>query len=102
VSDALVISREVQTSILVVRGGKTPRAPVARCVQLLKGAGAKLGGIVLNLVERRRGGGYDYYYGSGYYYKYGYRDSASRKSSKPAGKTPAKPDGVIKPDAATK
>ncbi len=98
VSDALVIAKEVQTSILVVRGGKSPRAPVARSVQLLKAAGATLGGVVLNLVQHRRGGGYDYY-GSGYYYKYGYRDGASRKSSKRASKTPAKPDSVTKPEA---
>ena len=34
---------------------------MARCVQLLQNAGASMGGIVLNLLPRRRGRGYDYY-----------------------------------------
>jgi Mrp family chromosome partitioning ATPase len=61
VSDTLLIADETQITVLVVHGGSTPRKSVARCVQLLQNAGAAVGGVVLNLLPRRRGGGYDYY-----------------------------------------
>jgi capsular exopolysaccharide synthesis family protein len=61
VSDTLLIADETQITVLVVHGGSTPRKSVARCVQLLQNAGASIGGVVLNLLPRRRGRGYDYY-----------------------------------------
>ena len=61
VSDTLLIADETQTTVLVVHGGSTPRKSVARCLQLLQNSGASIGGIMLNLLPRRRGRGYDYY-----------------------------------------
>ena len=70
VSDTLSIARQVQTVVLVVHGNKTPRRPVLRAIHLLEKAGARMGGVVLNLLPQRRGAGYysydTYYYHGGY------------------------------------
>jgi Mrp family chromosome partitioning ATPase len=60
VSDALILAGEVQTVVLVVKGGKTPRKAVQRSVQLLKQADVTIGGILLNLVPLRLGKGHYY------------------------------------------
>ena len=78
VSDTLLFASKIQTTLLVVHGSKTPRKPVVRCVQLLRNAGANLGGIVLNQLPHRRGKGYYYYYDS-YYYGYGKDGKAGGK-----------------------
>jgi len=45
-----------------VRSGKTPRRVVLRAVGLLRKAGAKLAGFVLNRLPTGRTAGYYYYY----------------------------------------
>jgi capsular exopolysaccharide synthesis family protein len=85
VSDTLVIAKYIQTVILVIHGGRTPRKPVSRTVELLTKAGAKPVGIVLNLLLHRRSGGY-YYYSNYYGYGYGHygreEDKKGKKSKK--------------------
>jgi len=71
VSDTLLIAAPVHTVCLVVRAGKTPRHAVRRAAQLLREAEARLGGVILNLMPRRRRGYGYYYYDS--YYDYAYR-----------------------------
>ena len=83
VSDTLLLAGKVQTAVVVVRSGKTPRKAVERAVQLLSKAGAPIGGIVLNLVPNRRVGGY--YYSDYHCYGYG-KDGYGEKE---AGKTSA-------------
>lgn len=85
VSDTLMIAKYVQTVILVIHGGRTPRKPVARTVELLKKAGAMPAGLVLNLLVHRAGG-YYYYYNNYYGYGYGYygRDEDKDKNKKSA------------------
>jgi capsular exopolysaccharide synthesis family protein len=61
VSDALYLVDKVQTVVLVVQGGKTPRKAVQRSRQLLNKANARIEGIVLNLLPRRLFKGYYYY-----------------------------------------
>jgi capsular exopolysaccharide synthesis family protein len=83
VSDTLLILNKIQTLCLVVRARQTPRNSVRRAVQILKEAEAPLAGVILNMIPRRRSGGYGYYYDS--YYDYAYRgDYYAEKKKKAA------------------
>lgn len=62
VSDTLVLAPHVDQTILVIRSGKTPRRVVLRAVSLLRKAGAKMAGFVLNRLPTGRTAGYYYYY----------------------------------------
>jgi len=62
VSDTLVLAPFVDQTILVVRSGKTPRRVVLRAASLLRKAGAKMAGFVLNRLPTGRTAGYYYYY----------------------------------------
>jgi capsular exopolysaccharide synthesis family protein len=82
VSDTLLLAGKVQTVVVVVRSGKTPRKAVERAVQLLRKGGAPIGGVVLNLVPNRRISGYYYSYYHGYGYgHYGYGKKEADESS---------------------
>lgn len=71
VSDTLLMLHRMQTVILVVRSGKTPRKAVGRAVEMLHKAEAPMAGIILNRQARRRlTGGYDPYYSYSYEAKY--------------------------------
>jgi capsular exopolysaccharide synthesis family protein len=72
VTDPVILSSMVDGVILVVHGGKSPRAIVQRARQELLGVGAKIFGVVLNNVDLHREG-YDayYYYYNRYYSGYG-------------------------------
>jgi capsular exopolysaccharide synthesis family protein len=61
VSDTLLIADLVHITVLVVHGRNTPRKEVLRCVQLLQKGGASMGGVVLNLLPRRRSRDYSNY-----------------------------------------
>lgn len=84
VSDTLLIAGRVQTVCLVVRAGKTPRHAIRRAVQLLREAEAPLGGVILNLMPRRRTGYGYYYYHSYYDYAYGGQRHRSSDRQDPA------------------
>jgi capsular exopolysaccharide synthesis family protein len=86
VSDTLLIANRIQTCVLVVHGKRTPRKPVQRSVQLLRSAGANMGGVILNLVPSRRARGYYYdtYYYHGYYHHEGKPDEGGDQAGKPA------------------
>ncbi|MGC8743914.1 MAG: GumC family protein [Verrucomicrobiia bacterium] len=84
-SDTLLLANKVHSTILVVKGGKTPVKAIARSIQALKNAGARINGIVLNMLPVRRGKGYyyyDYYY-HGYYSDY-YKKEKKGKETKSA------------------
>lgn len=80
VSDTLLICEKIQTTCMVVRAGRTPRAVVRKAVLALKMAGANLSGFVLNFLPKRSGLGYDQFY---YYYqsteKYGEAYGAGKR-----------------------
>lgn len=76
VSDTLLIADCAQTTVLVIRGGSTPRKAAARCAQLLIQAGAVLGGIFLNRLPRGHRRSYGYY---GYTYDYGSEDKPRKR-----------------------
>jgi capsular exopolysaccharide synthesis family protein len=84
-SDTLLLASKAHSTILVVKGGKTPIKAIARSIQALKNAGAHINGIVLNMLPLRRGKGYyyyDYYY-HGYYSDY-YKKEKKTKETKSA------------------
>jgi capsular exopolysaccharide synthesis family protein len=86
VSDTLIMLNLMQTVAVVVRAGKTQRRAVMRCVQLLQGAGAKLSGVVFNMLPQGRGRVGYYYYDSYYHYgtysKHGYYGDADKSKKK--------------------
>ncbi len=69
VTDATILSVLVDGVVLVVESGSTPKKLVSRCSRILKSAGGKFLGVVLNKVKMQHEG---YYYGS-------YRDSYTYK-----------------------
>lgn len=70
VSDALVMSKDVDGTVLVVRADETSNKLVTNSVNLLKRTGVPMLGFVLNRVNTgqhgRYYGGYNYSYGYGY------------------------------------
>jgi capsular exopolysaccharide synthesis family protein len=63
VTDAALLSPEVDRVILVARSGKTTRASLRRACDLLFQVNARVMGIVLNAIDLRSGHAYYYYYG---------------------------------------
>lgn len=63
VTDAQILSKEVDGTILVTRAGRTKRESVIEAKNLLTKVGANIIGSVLHAVENTRGK-YYYYYGS--------------------------------------
>ncbi|QQS10597.1 MAG: polysaccharide biosynthesis tyrosine autokinase [Rhodospirillales bacterium] len=72
VSDALLLVRQTDTTIFVVRWEKTRRDVATAGVKMVYEAGARLSGIVLSQVDLRRHAQYDYT-DSGVYYYQGYK-----------------------------
>ena len=70
VSDALVLVRQVDKVILLVRWEKTKRETAMTGLKLLLEAGADVAGIALTQVDMRKHASYDYS-DSGYYYASG-------------------------------
>ena len=68
VTDGVLLSRQVDAVILVVRHGKSSKHVVRRGRDLLARAGAPLAGIVLNAVDLNAPEYYGYYGYSGYSY----------------------------------
>lgn len=68
VSDALLIVKEAQTVCLVANAGKTSYRVVLRALEMLRRAGAKPSGVVLNFLPQSAGSGYYYYYSGNKYY----------------------------------
>lgn len=67
VSDSRLLAKHAQAVILVVRSRKTPIGAMIRARDLLKQAGAKMGGVVVNGMKRHGGGKYYGYKGFGEY-----------------------------------
>lgn len=67
VSDPLILSSEMDGTLLVIKAGKTPRELVKRTSDLLQDAGVKIFGIVVNDTEEVLPYYYNYQYS---YYRY--------------------------------
>jgi capsular exopolysaccharide synthesis family protein len=64
VTDAVVLSKDADATLLVVAAGQTRRGDLQRAAERLAQVNARVTGIVLNETSRQ-GGGYGYRYGSG-------------------------------------
>ncbi len=67
VTDAVVLSTQVDSVVLVTEAGQTQRGPLKHTVDQLREVKANLVGIVLNRLSTRGGDGYYYYYRNAYY-----------------------------------
>ena len=67
VTDATMVSHEVDSLVLVIKAGGTIKESLIRAMQSLNGLDIHLSGAVLNSVSKRSS--YDSYY---YYYQYYY------------------------------
>lgn len=77
VTDAAVLSRLADATVLVIRFGEAQRHVVLRSLEVLERAGAHLLGVVLNMVDFRSPE-YTEYYGRKYSDYYGERPSDSK------------------------
>ena len=68
VSDALLIVKEAQTVCLVMHARRTSARVVGRALEMLRRAGGKPSGLVLNFLPQSAGSGYYYYYSGNKYY----------------------------------
>lgn len=68
VSDTLLICKEAQTICLVMHSRRTPVRVVSRALEMLRRAGGKPSGVVLNFLPGSAGAGYYYYYSGNKYY----------------------------------
>lgn len=87
VTDGVILAREADAVVLVVRHGRSSKQIVRRARDLLVRSGAPITGIVLNAVDLRSPEYYGYYgYSS---YAYSSMDSGSWEATKPASDTPS-------------
>lgn len=92
VSDTLGFCQHIDSTILILRAGKTPGRAITRAMQSLQKAGAVISGLVLNRIPKGRGAAYYYYYyGDPYLADSPYGASSEkkkRKSKKPTAEDP--------------
>ena len=75
VTDAVILSKEADATLLVVAAGQTRSGDLQRATEKLAQVNATVVGTVLNEVTRQSG--YGHGYGNGYGYGYGYGTYAS-------------------------
>jgi Mrp family chromosome partitioning ATPase len=83
VSDASILSSEVDGVLLVVQHRSYPRAVSSRAKAMIENVGANLLGVVLNNLNVAR----DYYYYYNSYYNYSYGKSRDRRETRDAAAT---------------
>jgi capsular exopolysaccharide synthesis family protein len=91
VSDASVLSSEVDLTIIVVQHRRFPKSMIQRVKMAIDNVGGKTLGVVLNNVDVRHGQSYEYYTS---YYNYYHKPMVSPQK-KPTGST-AEPVDLIK------
>ena len=91
ISDASVISQEVDVTLLLIQHRRYPRNVSQRAKRVIEDVGGKLFGVILNNVNIKTDD--NYYYYAGYSTQYGYKKrtprAATRKSSAPQATVPA-------------
>jgi len=85
VTDAVLLSVEADSVILVIRSGQTTKAALRRVRDLLSHVNARITGVVVNAFDLRSGSSYYYQYDSKYYGRY-YEDDAPTNRTSAAGK----------------
>jgi polysaccharide biosynthesis transport protein len=85
VTDAVLLSVEADSVLLVIRSGQTTKAALRRVRDLLSHVNARITGVVVNAFDLRSGSSYYYQYDSKYYGRY-YEDDAPKNGTSAAGK----------------
>ncbi|MCP4411456.1 MAG: polysaccharide biosynthesis tyrosine autokinase [Gammaproteobacteria bacterium] len=70
VTDAVVLSKNMDGVILTIKSGSTAKNTVKRCISKLTSSKCEVLGAIINYVDIVKGGYYYHYYA--HYYKYGY------------------------------
>jgi Mrp family chromosome partitioning ATPase len=77
VTDASMISGEIDAVAMVIKAGQTEKAAVERAIDTISNVKAPLIGVILNGASQQSlGGKYSYYYS---YYQYYYADEQGQK-----------------------
>jgi len=84
VTDAVALSQMVDTTLLVIRAGETPRQVIQNSLEQLRAVNANVLGAVLNAVSVGRD---SYYYYQYYYYYYGEDGDRKKRSQRKKRKT---------------
>lgn len=96
VSDTLGFCQHIDSTILILRAGKTPGRAITRAMQLLQKAGAVISGLVLNRIPKGRGAAYYYYYyGDPYLADSPYGTGSEKKKRKSKKQNAAAPDAML-------
>jgi capsular exopolysaccharide synthesis family protein len=85
VTDAVLLSVEADSVLVVVRSGQTTKAALRRVRDLLSHVNARITGVVVNAFDLHSGSSYYYQYDSKYYGRY-YEDDSPQNGSSAAGK----------------
>ncbi|ODS30690.1 MAG: Succinoglycan biosynthesis transport protein [Candidatus Scalindua rubra] len=80
VTDATILARLTDASLLLVKTGETNRDAVKRSIAQFNDINAKVLGVVMNNVDLSKGSYYYHYYQ--YYYRYGYGEEEEKKGRK--------------------
>jgi Mrp family chromosome partitioning ATPase len=92
VTDARILAASCDATVIAVRAEKTARRTALYARDVLRSVGARMLGVVVNDVPRRKGI-YGYYYSDAQLYRYGYGAKvrpATEQKSAPAEKVAAK------------
>ena len=92
ISDASVISQEVDVTLLLIQHRRYPRNVSQRAKRVIEEVGGKLFGVILNNVNIKTDDNYYYYAGYSTSY-YGYRKRAPRSRSSKNAAYPETPEG---------
>ena len=85
ISDASVISQEVDVTLLLIQHRRYPRNVSQRAKRVIEDVGGKLFGVILNNVNIKTDD--NYYYYAGYSTQYGYKKRTPRAAAR---KSPAR------------
>ena len=100
ISDASVISQEVDVTLLLLQHRRYPRNVCQRAKRVIDEVGGKLFGVILNNVNIKTDDNYYYYAGYSTSY-YGYRKRTARaRGKKAAATTPVLPESHDTADGA--
>ena len=85
VTDAVLLSVDADSVLVVVRSSQTTKAALRRVRDLLSHVNARITGVVVNAFDLHSGGSYYYQYDSKHYGRY-YEDDSPRNGTSAAGK----------------
>ena len=86
VTDAVLLSVEADSVLVVVRSGQTTKAALRRVRDLLSHVNARITGVVVNAFDLHSGSSYYYQYDSKHYGRYYEEDDSPRNGTSAAGK----------------